>query len=334
MVAVLSLFGSPASAEAPRVTTVPLASVLETPTYSAPASVIARQEPRIAAEVAASVVELPVWIGDQVDVGTVLARLDCARFEAQRNAERAAVARAQANKRFATRQLRRAEDLRKKRSISEEVLDQRQTELASSDTEELSAAAALAQAEIDVRACELRSPLAGVVTARHVSVGDYVTPGTAVLSLTATTHQEVSVALRADQIPGFRDSRSWQFVNGNDSYALTLRTIVPVVDNISRTREARLDFAEAAAMPGTPGRVTWQATRQQIPANFLVRRNRTLGVFVLVDGKARFIALPDAEEGRPADSSLSRDLQLIAEGRQGLSDGDAVDIVNGEGASQ
>jgi RND family efflux transporter MFP subunit len=312
----------------PRVTVVALHEVLETPVYSAPATVVARDAPQIAAEVAARIVELPVIVGDRVASGTPLARLDCRRLEAQRDAARAALNQAEADLRFARRQLNRAEDLRKKKSISEELLDQRQTELASRETQALSSAATFRQTEIDVDACELRSPLAAVVTARHASVGDYVTPGTPVIALTAAADQEVSIALRTDQIASFRDAMEWTFEHDGTALPLELRTIVPVIDTTSRTREARLGFAQARAIPGTPGRVSWRSQSRQIPSDYLVRRDDRLGVFVLNDQAAQFVALPEAQEGRPAATSLPPQTRLIAEGRQRLRDGDRVEVVS------
>jgi hypothetical protein len=99
---------------------------------------------------------------------------------------------------------------------------------------------------------------------------------------------------------------------------------VPVIDTVSRTREARLTFQGVAAIPGTPGRVSWSGRVAQIPSDFLVRRDGALGVFVLEGERARFAALPEAQEGRPAPNTLPAGTLLIDEGRQRLGDGDIV----------
>jgi RND family efflux transporter MFP subunit len=324
----LLLLGSSAWADTARVTTVALEDVAQTPTYSVPATVVARNTPSISAEIAAAVTEIPVLVGDRVEQGALLARLDCRRYEAQRDSAESALAQAKANRSFSSRQLGRTEDLRRKNSISEELLDQRQTELAANRTLEQGAAAALSQATIDVDACVLRAPLDAVVTATHASVGDYVAPGMPVVALSATSDQEVSVSLRADQVESFNKAPSRYFEYGGQVLALELRTIIPVFDSISRTREARLTFRSTSAMPGTPGRVTWRGQQSQVPAEFLLRRDQQIGVFILAQDKAKFIALPDAEEGRPAELSLPPGTRLIDEGRQRLADGDRVDAVN------
>ena len=48
-----------AAAEPVNVRTVPLGQVLTTPVYSAPATVVARNQPRLAAEIDARIIELP-----------------------------------------------------------------------------------------------------------------------------------------------------------------------------------------------------------------------------------------------------------------------------------
>ena len=61
-----------------------------------------------------------------------------------------------------------------------------------------------------------------------------------------------------------------------------------------------------------------------LPADYLVRRDGKLGVFILDGETARFHPLPQAEDGRPARIELDPDTRLIGDGRQRLRDGDAV----------
>jgi hypothetical protein len=75
---------------------------------------------------------------------------------------------------------------------------------------------------------------------------------------------------------------------------------------------------------GTPGRLVWTGARNLLGADLLVRRDGTLGVFLVDAGTARFVALPDAEEGRPAAVDLPATSRLVIEGRQRLAEGAAV----------
>lgn len=320
------------TAEPVRVGSVALGTILQEPQASAPATVVARHAPRIAAEISAAVIGLPVVVGDRVEPGDELARLNCDRYDAQRAAAAASVQRAEAQRQFAERQLRRARDLRKKKSISEELLDQRRTELAGAETDVLSTQATLRQTVIEAANCIIRSPLTAVVTNRHANLGDYLTPGSAVVDLVELAGQEVSVALRADQVDSFHNASAWVFITSGRERPLRLRTIVPVTDPTARTREARLTFDAEPAIPGSPGRVHWSDGKPRIPADYLLRRGGQLGVLVLDANTARFVPLPGAQEGRPAATTMAPDTQLITAGRHRLSDGDTVErIDSGEG---
>jgi len=313
-----------AGAEPINVRTVRLGEVLETPAYSAPASVVARNQPQLATEIDARVIALPRNVGDPVAPGDLLARLDCRRYESILGGVRAEVSRAEAQQRFAAEQLARARNLQRNKSISEELLDQRRTDLAVAEAEEVARREALKQALIDVEACELRAPFDAVVTERTASVGSFVNRGNPVIGLLETSGQEVSVALRHDQVAGVESAAALLFESNGRTYPLRLRALLPLADSIARTREARLAFVDDGAIAGSAGRLIWQGPRALLPSDYLVRREGVLGVFVAEGSVARFVPVPDAQDGRPALVTLPQDANLITDGRQRLNDGDEV----------
>ena len=314
-------------AEAISVRTVRLGDVLQIPEFSAPATVVARNAPSLGAEIAARVEDIMVKVGDRVAAGDLLVRLDCRRYESLLSARRAAVARARAQQAFAEQQLQRARNLQRKKSISEELLDQRRTDLATAEADLLASEQEVRLAEIDVGHCDLRAPVDAVVTERATSVGSYANVGTVLLKLLEAEGQEVSVALRHDQANGLQSAEGVVFSSDGADYPVTLRTMLPRVDPVPRTREARLVFTGEAAVAGTPGRVVWYGARSMLPSDFLVRRNGRLGVFVLDTDRARFIDIPGAEDGRPAVLQLAPETLLIGEGRQRLVDNDLVNPI-------
>ena len=136
--------------------------------------------------------------------------------------------------------------------------------------------------------------------------------------------QEVSVALRHDQADGLQAADSVVFSSDETDHPVTLRTLLPRVDPVARTREARLAFTDVAAVAGTPGRIVWYGARSMLPSDYLVRRDGRLGVFILDTDRARFIEIPDAQDGRPAALQLAPETLVISEGRQRLVDNDLV----------
>ncbi len=319
-----------ASAQALNVTAVPVAEIELSDRDSAPATVVARNEPLLAAEIAARVLGISVDVGDRVEAGQLLATLDCRAYDAALGAAGATVERSRAQRRFAEQQLDRARDLRKKKSISEELLDQRTSELAAANADLASARQQVVAAEIDVDHCTIVSPFEGVVTTRPASVGSYVNRGTPVIGLIEIEGREVSADLRREQIAGFDSAQSLNFVVGGREFPLTLRALLPIVDTVARTREVRLRFMDARAPIGSAGRLVWTGAMRLLQADLLVRRDGRLGVFVVDDGSARFIALEQAQDGRAAAHDLPADTLVIVQGRQRLTDGEKLDSVTTE----
>ena len=330
----LLLMNGASWSEAINVTTVTLGEVLETPMYSAPASVVARNTPRIAAEIDARVNAIEVEIGDRVRAGDALVQLDCRRYDSVLDAAEAELDRVRAQRRFADRQLVRARNLKKSKNISDELLDQRRTDLAVSEAELAAREESVRQAALNVGHCTVTAPFDAVIAERLISVGAYATHGTALLGLIETRGQDVAVELRREQIESFLAARKLTFDSDGDRFPLALRALLPAADTVTRTREARLDFMNDAALPGTAGRVIWQGNEPVLPPGYLVRRKGMLGIFAAEQDSARFIPVPPAEEGRPVTVDLSPALRLITDGRQRLSDGDAINTLTPESPEQ
>ncbi|HPE81711.1 MAG TPA: efflux RND transporter periplasmic adaptor subunit [Gammaproteobacteria bacterium] len=306
------------------VRTTRLADLLEVPQYSAPATVMPHNTPRLAAEIDARIIEVAVEVGDPVLRGQLLVRLDCRHSDSVLAAARAALERTKAQQQFAADQLTRARNLKKNKSISEELLDQRRTDLVVAEADRQSAEEAVRQAAIDAGHCEIKAPFDAVVTERLASTGGFANRGTVIVGLIEASGQEVSAALRHEQIAGLQAAESISFDANGDHYPVSVRAWLPLADTASRTREVRLAFTASSAIAGTAGRITWTGPRQLLPADYLVRRDGRLGLFLLEGDRARFVALPEAEDGRPARVTLDPESLLITDGRQRLSDGDEV----------
>jgi RND family efflux transporter MFP subunit len=323
----LSLLGATVWADSIPVRVQPLGDLLRHPEYSAPASVTPLNAPSLAAEISGRVEAIPVRVGDRVRQGDRLVELDCRYHQSKLQAARAGLQRIEAQLRFAEAQLQRAEDLKAKRSISDELLDQRRMELLGARADRLNQQEMSRQAEIDVERCTLIAPFDAVVTARLAQVGGLASPGTPILNLIQLDDLEVSAALRGSEASSLLQTQALYFDYAGARYSLQLRQILPVVDERTRTQEVRLRFVQDSAPAGAAGRLIWQGAANELAAEYLVRRDGRLGVFLQSEGLARFHVLADAREGQPVRVQLATDTQLITEGRQRLQDGDPVSIL-------
>lgn len=321
------LLWAPVALAAPvNVRTVSLGEVLEVPVYSAPATVEANNEPEVAAEIDARVLALPVQIGERVSADQTLARLDCSSHESRLALARAELEISRVQQTHAREQLTRALNLKKNKNISEELLGQRRMELGAKEAEVAAREEAVKQAGIDVGHCDIRAPFDAVVMDRKVSVGTFVTRGKPVVSLLEISGQEVSVFLRQNEATKLQQAGELVFESGDARFPVSLRALLPAMDPVSRTQEARLAFTAEAALPGSAGRLTWQGIKRLLPADYLVRRDGRLGIFVVNDEQAHFVPIPGAQEGQPASVELPMDTRLVTEGRQRLMDSDPVTI--------
>lgn len=313
----------PAVPPAPTFTLQAVEEVALHPKRSAPAAVVGKNEARLSAEVAATILALPVDVGQTVKKGEVVARLDPRDAELALERAAAALAQAQARHAQARAQFERAKTLREKNFYSAEALTLRETELAAAAAD---LRAANAQRETARRALgkhTLRAPFDAVVRARSGQLGELASPGTPLLTLVSARELELVAQLQP------RDADSLQravspaptFATSSGEYELKLLRVSPALSRESRSVEARLLFVATPPPAGTEGRLVWRDAQPHLPADLLVRRDGRYGVFVAAAGKAHFHALPQAQEGRPAALDLPAGTTIVTQGRHALRDG-------------
>jgi RND family efflux transporter MFP subunit len=308
------------------VTVVAVGDLLQQPRHSAPATVIARNSPSLSAEINARIDSIPVMVGDTVEPGDLLARLDCRQYDSLLAAAKAGMDQLASERDFSAAQLKRARGLKLKKGISDEGVEQRKSEWESYSARYRMHEETQRQAQLQVERCQIHSPFTAVVVERLASSGSLATIGTPILKLVQLNDIEISANLREQEAKTLRESKQIWFEFFNQEYRLTLRRIVPLIESRMRTREVRLRFAEESAPIGAAGRVVWQGESLQLPAGYLVRRSEQLGVFLVDGNKARFHPVPGAVEGQPAIVQLPAKTLLIVEGRQRLGDGDEISV--------
>lgn len=155
--------------------------------------IVSRNTPTLASEINARVVEVRVDEGRPVEKGQVLILLDTTAFALARLEAEAAIQRLTASIANEERRVARYRDLRTKDMMPEERLDDAEAALAVDRASLTAAQARLAIALDRLSKTELVSPVDGVVEKRHVSVGDYVQTGGALVTLSDTVDLRVEL---------------------------------------------------------------------------------------------------------------------------------------------
>jgi len=314
------------------ITSAPLSTLLTQPVRSAPAQVQSLNDSQISAEIQARIDQIPVRVGDAVSKGDLLVELDCRPYRSRLAAQQATEHQTEARRQLAVSQLARARSLRKQRNISEEQLEQRQTDVATLSADSAAQKEAVRQAELAVDHCEIRAPFDAVVAERQGEVGALAMPGTPLIRVVQTSDLEVSAQLTPAEAREVQGAERLELVFDGQRRRLRLRRLVSVVDPRSQTQDARLVLTDGDAPAGAAGRLEWLAPGAFVPADLLVRRQGVLGVFSVEDGRARFHPVPDALEGQPARIELPADTPIVVEGRQALRDGEAVSPASAQGS--
>lgn len=315
---------APQTAAPAPVTTVALQDIVLHPELSAQAQVTSRNISKISAEISARIESLPVEPGQRIAKGKIVARLDCRDAKIALQQAQAQLATIEARLQLSAQQLKRNEDLAAKNFISGDALDQRRTEVNVIRAERQLSQSQVQAAQRNVAKCVMVSPFDAVVESKLANVGELASPGTPLLTLWDMSGLEVAAGVQQKDADSLSRADAITLDTPEAAFPLSLKRISPAQDPNARTREARLAFAKSSPQPGASGRIKWRAKEAYLPADFVQQREGRYGVFIAESNQARFIALPDAQEGRPVLITLPPETRVIAEGRFALKDGQPI----------
>ncbi|MEM6999130.1 MAG: efflux RND transporter periplasmic adaptor subunit, partial [Pseudomonadota bacterium] len=279
---------SPVFADTHNVKAKTLSEIATYPERSAPATVMSLNETIISAELSAQIEQLDIYVGDSVEKGQTIAKLDCRDYSLAR---REAIARNKALEAriiLAEKRLLRAKQLREKQTLAEEILDERESELSVNQADKSALIASIEQARTRESRCNIQAPFSGVVIERHASTGEYATPGTALITIVDTNNTEVSAQLYSADAETLKTQQNIAFRIAEKDYPLTLKHVLPLINSQTRNREIRLTFINEAAIIGTAGSLVWKDKRAHVSAPLLVKRKNQYGVFYVENNKASF----------------------------------------------
>ena len=154
-----------------------------------------RIESAIGFRVTGKIVERFVNVGDRVEVGQVIARLDDVDLQLAANSAKAAVAAARSRLAVASDNLERGKALLPKAIISQAAYDARRDEMDAAASALDSAEAQLRQAANAVGYATLKADKAGTVTAVMGEPGQVVSAGQTVITLAYAGETEIAIAV-------------------------------------------------------------------------------------------------------------------------------------------
>jgi RND family efflux transporter MFP subunit len=304
------------------------------PSVDVSGTVVSLNDSRIASEVQGVLTWL-ADVGDDVDAGDVIARIDPRLIRIEVTRAEANVAGLQADFEYRQRQLERTEELAAKNSASKTLLDEALAQRDQAQHLLADANAALERARADLQRTEIRAAFAGHVTARLASVGEYIDVGEDVIRLVDTHRIEISLPASIALVGYIKPGMEVPVRNGDIERRASVRTVVPVGDAVSRMVEVRLATGDSEWLVGTPVQISLPSdaalSTVAVPRDALVERGRQSYVYkVDEDGNAEQVTVEiSAIVGLwiGVTSGISAGDRVIVRGAERLSPGQAVEII-------
>jgi RND family efflux transporter MFP subunit len=264
-------------------------------TTSAEAVIEAVRQSTVSAQIAGRIVDLRFDVGDYVKKGQVIARIDERAVSQAEAASVAQVNEAQAALTNARAQYERSKQLLEQRFISQAALDQAEAAYKAAQARVAALLAGAGAAATERSFATLVAPYSGVVSARHVELGEMAAPGRPIMTgfdpstlrVVATVPQAQVAAIRAGGKARIEVPSLGRWIE------VKAMTIVPAADPRTHTTQIRLELPEdvRGIYPGVYARahfVIGTAARLLVPRAAVLRRSEVTAVYVVgADGRPR-----------------------------------------------
>ncbi len=247
------------------------------------------QQSTVSAQTSGTIIALPVDVDDVVNAGDLIVALDDTEQQARLNQALANLSEAEASMVDARQRFERIGPLAERGVASQAELDQARNQLNAAQARFAQAQASVSQAEEQLSYTQVMAPYGGIVTERHVEVGEAVTPSTPLLSGFSLEALRVVVSIPQRYADLARQQRR-ATVTLNDGRILRTgeMTFFPYADPKTHAFRVRMDLTQTDGQlfPGMLVRVglpVGEHSALWIPKAAVVRRGELRGVYVLDD---------------------------------------------------
>jgi RND family efflux transporter MFP subunit len=277
----------------------------------------------LSAQTQGQVEEILFDVDDFVEAGQVVIRLKATEQRAGLNQAKADLKEASARLTEAQDNHKRTKDLFARKLASRSQLDKATAALKSARARKDAAEAGLVKATQQFEYTRIRAPYSGIVTQRHVEVGEIASPGQKLMSGISLDQLRVTVDMPQSLIPVIREQRKARvLLPSGETIDGTGLTIFPFANQASNTFKVRVDLPEGVKglFPGMfvkTAFVTGTKRELVIPREAVVYRSEVTAVYV-IDKKNR-LHFRHIRAGQPASDGM---ISVIA----GLSPGEMVAV--------
>ena len=245
----------------------------------------------ISAQTSGRVIELPYDVNDMVDEGAVIVRFTDVEQKSAKSRAQSQIASAQAVYDEAEASYKRVAEVYERKLVAKAQLDQERMRRDAAKAALDAARAQLNEIGQQMDYTVVRAPYSGIVTARHVQIGESVVPGQALMTGVSLKDLRVSVQVPQSAIAPIRAMQAADILlasNGSQRVSANKVTVFPYADPATHTFTVRLELPgdNTGLFPGMTVKAafaTGEVQRLLVPVNALVERGELQGIYV-VDG--------------------------------------------------
>jgi RND family efflux transporter MFP subunit len=331
-----ALATSLASAQAPE-SVVELSTVTERGSNSVlrlPGTVISKRDADISAELNGRL-NWVAEVGDTVEKGEAVAIIDDHLLKLQLRNNEAQIKRISADIDYNKRQIERLQRLAEQNNMAKSELDLVESRLKMLVQDRTIAEVSRDRTLYDIERTEVSAPFSGIVVSREMTVGEYTSPGAALVRLVDTGELEISVNAPL-RVARFNQSGTEVQIESDEQQVLTaIRSVIPVGDSRSRMMEVRIELQSGFWQIGEAVTVELangvSEVSLSVPRDALVLRNNEVFVYTISEDNKAVKVPVIAGAGRGQNIAISGELfagdPVVVRGAESLRDGQAVRVI-------
>jgi len=273
-----------------------VAKTQKQPTLALTGSIEAAQEAVVSTKVAGRVASVSVNNGDTVSAGQTLIQLDDSDYRNALTISQATLAKAQANLESARNDYQRSKSLFDASALSAKDLEGAQTALDVAQADAGSAAAAADNAREALQNASISSPISGVAADCSVKIGQFLSPGTALLKVENISTVRAVVNVEQNDLAAIKTGLAAKVTTDAFSGRIfdgTVEAINPVAGSSTRVFETKIRVANSGQLlrPGMFVKVEIETgvpvTVIAVPQNAVVSNAGLYYVFLLEGGRVK-----------------------------------------------
>jgi RND family efflux transporter MFP subunit len=272
--------------------------------------------------VSGRIVEINYDVGNFVKKGQVIVRIDETEARQLVAGGEAQVAQAQAALENARAAVERSRQLAAQKFVSKAAIDKAEADFRVADAQYKAAKASAGQAVTNKSYTVVVAPYSGVVSARHVELGEMAAPGKPLMTGFDPADMRVIATVPQYKIAEVRavGKAMVEFPSLNKWIEAKAITILPAADSRTHATQVRVDLPENLrdVYPGMFARTYFSVGRARklvVPAASIVKRSEMTGVYVVNEKNA--VSLRQVRLGEPAGQG---DIEILA----GLAAGEKI----------